>query len=318
MVKISVIVPVYNMEKYLDKCLSALVNQTFSDYEVIVVNDGSKDSSLKIMKEYQKQYPDIIKVFSNKNQGISMTRNFGIDKACGKYITFIDSDDYVESSFLEEMYKKIKKDDADICVCDYFIFNDNGDVKEFKIENFSSSSIKKNPQLLFIINSSPWNKLYKKSLFDNLRFEVIKYEDLLLVLKVLVLSKKITKLNKCLNYYRVRENSETTTHDRKVFDILKILDDLNEFFKEQGIFDECYSEIEYFNIYRTTMYILQQKYQKNKMDRLEFINMAYSHLDNNFPDWRKNIYYRKRRNILKRVVESRKFFSKLYVSVFSR
>ena len=171
---------------------------------------------------------------------------------------------------------------------------------------------------MFIINSSPWNKLYKKSLFDNLRFEVIKYEDLLLVLKALVLSKRITKLNKCLNYYRVRENSETTTHDRKVFDILKILEDLNQFFKEQELFDNCYSEIEYFNIYRTTMYILQQKYQKNKINKHEFINKAYSHLDNNFPNWRKNVYYKKRRNILKRVVESRKFFSKLYVSIFSR
>ena len=318
MVKVSVVVPVYNMEKYLDECLSSLVNQTFKDYEIIVINDGSKDSSLEIMNDYKKNYSKLIKVFSNENQGISKTRNFGIEKSNGEYITFIDSDDYVGKTFLEDMYNKIITTKSDICICDYYTVNESNEVKEYKLSNFDDSSIKNNPQLLFIINSSPWNKLYKKSLFKDLKFEVIKYEDLLLIPKLLVYSKKITKLNKCLNYYRIRENSETTTHDRKVFDILKILGDLNNFFKDKDLFDNCYLEIEYFNIYRVTMYIIQQRYQQDRKIRKEFINSAYKYLDTNFPNWRDNIYYKKRRSFIKRMIESNKVLSKIYVNVFSR
>lgn len=318
MVKVSVIVPVYNMEKYLDECLSSLVNQTFKDYEIIVINDGSNDSSIKIMNDYKRRYSKLIRVFSNENQGISKTRNFGIEKAKGEYITFIDSDDYVEKTFLKDMYNKITTTKSDICVCDYYTVNENDEVKEYKLSSFEDSTIKNNPQLLFIINSSPWNKLYKKSLFKDLKFEVIKYEDLLLIPKLLVCSKKITKLNKCLNYYRIRENSETTTHDKKVFDILKILGNLNNFFKDKELFDNCYLEIEYFNIYRVTMYIIQQRYQQDREIRKEFINNAYKHLDTNFPNWRNNVYYKKRRSFIKRMIESNEVLSKIYVNVFSR
>ena len=100
MVKVSVIVPVYNMEKYLGECLSSLARQTFNDYEVIVINDGSTDSSEEIIAYYKKEYPKIFKSYSFKNQGISKTRNIGIEKANGEYLTFIDSDDYVEKTFL--------------------------------------------------------------------------------------------------------------------------------------------------------------------------------------------------------------------------
>lgn len=318
MIKVSVIVPVYNMEKYLDICLSSLANQTFKDYEVLVINDGSNDSSEKIINYYKKEYPKIFRTFSFKNQGISKTRNIGIEKARGEYITFIDSDDYIEKTFLEDMYNEIVLSNSDICICDYYTINEQDVINEVKLEDFSISSVKNNPQLLFIINSSPWNKLYKKSLFNYLRFENIKYEDLLLIPKLVLNAKKIIKLNKCLNYYRIRGNSETTTMDERVFDIIKILDNLNGYFKSKKVFDKFYSEIEYFNIYRTTMYILQQKSQKNVYNRDRFIDLAYNYLDDNFPNWRKNKYYKKRRNFLKRMIESNKFLSKTYVKIFSR
>lgn len=318
MVKVSVIVPVYNMEKYLGECLSSLARQTFNDYEVIVINDGSTDSSEEIITYYKKEYPKIFKAYSFKNQGISKTRNIGIEKANGEYLTFIDSDDYVEKTFIEEMYNKISVTDSDICVCDYYTVNEKNDVREVFLDDFSLSSVKDNPQLLFIINSSPWNKLYKKSLFNYLRFETIKYEDLLLIPKLVLNSNKIVKLNKCLNYYRIRGNSETTTMDERVFDIIKILDNLNNYFKSKKVFDKFYSEIEYFNIYRTTMYILQQKNQKNIYNRDRFIDLAYKHLDDNFPNWRKNKYYKERRSFFKRLIERNRFLSKTYVKIFSR
>lgn len=317
MIKISVIVPVYNTEQYLEKCLSSLVNQNFSDYEIIVINDGSWDNCGEIISYYKKEYPKLIKSFSFENQGISKTRNYGLGVARGEYVAFVDSDDYVETTFLSDMYDRITPFDADICVCDYYTVNENEEVKEFKLCDFEESNIKNNPQLLFKINSSPWNKLYKKSLFKYLKFENIKYEDLLLIPKLICNSEKIVKLNKCLNYYRIREKSETTIVDKRVFDILKILEDLNYYFKREKLFDSFYQEIEYFNIYRITMYVIQQRYQKDKKVRNKFINDCFLYLDNNFPNWRKNIYYRDR-NFLKKMIESNKFLAKTYVNFYIR
>lgn len=315
MVKISVIVPVYNVEKYLGACLSSLVRQTFKNYEVIVINDGSLDNCEEIINYYKKKYPKIIKNCSFENQGISKTRNYGIEVAGGEYITFIDSDDYVEVTFLEEMYKAIIDNDSDVCVCDYYIVNAKEDITEFRIEKFLPTSIKENPQLLWKINSGPSNKLYKKELFKHMKFEDIKYEDLLLIPKVLCEAKRIVKLNRCLNYYRIRENSETTVIDKRVFDILKILDNLNCYFKEKKLDEECYQEIEYFNIYRVLMYVIQQRYQRKKEIKNEFIDAAFLYLNSNFPNWKKNIYY-KRRNKLKKLIESNKFLAKVYVNLY--
>lgn len=317
MVKVSVIVPVYNMEKYLGICLSSLVHQTFKDFEIIVINDGSKDRSEDIIKDYQKQYPNLLKYYSFPNQGISKSRNYGLKVAKGKYVTFIDSDDYVDIHFLEKMYERITTSKADICVCDYYTVSEDDEIKEFRIDSFEDGCFKNNPQLLLKINSSPWNKLFKKTLFKDLCFEDIKYEDLLLIPKVICLSTKIVKLDSCLNYYRIRAKSETTIVDEKVFDILKILEKLNDFFRREGILDKYYSEIEYFNIYRVTIYTIQQRYQTDRDVRERFIDAAFNFLDDNFPKWRKNIYYKKK-NILKRIIERNRLFTKIYVNMYRR
>lgn len=313
MIKVSVIVPVYNTEKYLGICLSSLVHQTFKDFEIIVINDGSTDNSQRIIDDYKKEYPKLIKSFSFPNQGISKSRNIGITKAKGKYITFIDSDDYVDITFLEEMYNKITFEKADLCVCDYYTVNEEEEIKKFKIDDFPNSSLKDNPELLLKVNPSPWNKLFKKELFKNLKFENIKYEDLLLVTKILLEAKKIVKLNKYLNFYRIRENSQTTIMDTRVFDILKILEELNAYFKDKKVFTDLYCEIEYFNIRRLMIYVIQQRHQKDKDIRERFISASFNFLDDNFPNWRKNKYYKKR-NILKRMIESHRLMAQIYVN----
>lgn len=314
--KVSVIIPVYNTEKYLSDCLTSLVNQTFKDFEVIVIDDGSSDSSREIINKYVKDYPKIVKFFPLCHQGISKSRNYGIKKAVGKYLTFIDSDDYVHSNFLKDMYEAVTKAKADIVVCDYY--NVRGkEIEAFKLDDFNLSNVKNNPQLLLKINSSPCNKLFKKELFNNLEFEDIKYEDFLLVTKLICSAQKIIKLDKCLNYFRVRENSETTVVDERVFDILKILDKLNNYFKENDIFDNFYGEVEYFNIYRVTMYIIQQRYQKDKNIRNRFIDTGYDFLKNNFTNWKKNSYYQKQ-SIFKRFVKNNPLVAKIYVNVFNR
>ncbi len=116
--KVSVIVPIYNVEKYLRKSLDSLANQTINDYEVILVNDGSTDNSQSIIDEYVEKY-SVFKGFKKENGGMSSARNFGLKYAKGEYIAFVDSDDFVELNFLEKLYDKAKKDKSDVVICDY-------------------------------------------------------------------------------------------------------------------------------------------------------------------------------------------------------
>ena len=122
-IDISIIVPIYNAEKYLNKCLESLTKQTKKELEFILINDGSTDKTEEIIKEYQDKR---IKYFKNKNQGIGKTRNFGISKSSGKYLMFVDSDDYLEKDACEILYKKISKEGADLAICDFYKVYENG------------------------------------------------------------------------------------------------------------------------------------------------------------------------------------------------
>ena len=123
MIKVSVIVPFYNVEKYIEKCLISLVNQTLKEIEIILVNDGSKDKSEKIAKEFEQKYPTKIKYYEKPNGGLGDARNYGIQYAIGEYIAFLDSDDYVEPTMYEEMYKKACNEHSDYVECRYQYLN---------------------------------------------------------------------------------------------------------------------------------------------------------------------------------------------------
>ena len=136
MTKVSVIVPVYNTEKYIDKCLTSLANQTLDDYEVIVVNDGSPDNSQEIIDNFTLKYPKIFKSYIKKNGGLSDARNYGISRANSEYIAFVDSDDYIEREMLEELYNKAISNDYDMVVCDInYVFEDRTKLVSSLIDN---------------------------------------------------------------------------------------------------------------------------------------------------------------------------------------
>ena len=116
-IKVSVIVPIYNTEKFLRKCIESIVNQTLEEIEIILINDGSTDNSHIVCEEYSRKYPKKIRYINNKNIGCSATRNLGISLAKGEYIAFVDSDDYIEQEMYQEMYEKAKKENLDIVVC---------------------------------------------------------------------------------------------------------------------------------------------------------------------------------------------------------
>ena len=218
--KITVIVPVYNVEHYLDKCLDSLVNQTYKNLEIIVINDGSTDNSGIICQEYAQKDNRIVYI-EKENGGQAEARNMGLDRMTGSYVTFVDSDDWVELDYVETLYKKITEYQADIAVGNYYSFNQTegmycfyifGDSYYEKVydnvsifENLYESQDMKKFAFIF-----PWGKLYKASLLDDLRFDNGKLaEDAYLNQKIYLLAERIVYLNKGLYAYCQREGSSS-------------------------------------------------------------------------------------------------------------
>ena len=218
--KITVIVPVYNVEHYLDKCLDSLISQTYKNLEIIVINDGSTDNSGAICQEYARKDNRIIYI-KKENGGQSEARNMGLDRMTGSYVTFVDSDDWVELDYVETLYKKITEYQADIAVGNYYSFNESEGMYYFHIfgdsyyekvydnvsifENLYESQEMKSFALI-----SVWGKLYKADLFKQLRFDIGRLgEDGYLNQKIYLLAEKTIYLNKGLYAYRQREGSSS-------------------------------------------------------------------------------------------------------------
>ena len=151
--KVSIIIPVYNAEKFIEKGIKSILEQTYKNIEIILINDGSADNSLKIIKKYEKKFPDIIKVYNQKNMGVGKTRNKGIEVSNGDYITFIDADDYIDSDFIETLMNKIS--DNDIIVSGY------RQVDEMDKTNFIQRL--KEDEWSKFRQVTMWAKLYRKT-----------------------------------------------------------------------------------------------------------------------------------------------------------
>ena len=313
MAKVSIIVPVYNTSKYLNSCIKSLLQQTLEDIEIILINDGSTDESESIIKKYKDKR---IKYISKKNEGIGKTRNLGIDTATGEYLSFIDSDDYIEPNFCEVMYEKAIKDKCDIVICDYYEDHNYG-LKEIRFPTFKDASLKENSDILNMVNLGPCNKIYKKSLFKNKenRFvENLKYEDAPLVVRLLLNAKKIGKVDECLAHYVIHENSETTTRDERIFDILKITDIMVNDLKKHDYLHNAMINIA---VMVLTDYTIQQRYINDSELRNKFIDMVFQYLDELDLNW-KNCNYLKKFNWLKRKVKSSKILTKVYCSIYNK
>ena len=285
--KVSVIVPVYNVEKYLEKCLDSLVNQTLKDIEIIVVNDGTKDNSQEIIDKYTKKYPKKVKGFIKENGGLSSARNYGLKYAKGEYIAFIDSDDYVELDMFEKMYNKAINNNYDIVVCDTIEVDEKNGNKVYKKSNFNYS----NNDIKNYIIAPPMacTRLYKINIFDEIIFEEgIFYEDLNLIPSLVLKTDSIGFVEEGLYYYLQRSGSimKQKQFNEKLLDIFKVLQ------KNYDLFNYKYpKEVEYLyitHLLRTTSMRFLDYKDSNKY--LERIN---NEIKDKFPDWRKNKYYKK-------------------------
>ena len=224
--KITVIVPVYNVENYLNKCLDSIIKQTYKNLEIIVVNDGSTDNSGTICQEYAQKDERIVYI-EKENGGLSDARNAGLERMTGSYVTFVDSDDWIELDYVETLYTKIIEYQADIAVGNYYSFNESEGMFYFHIlgdsyyeKVYDNVSIFENLYESQEMNSfaliSAWGKLYKARLFDHLRFDIGKLgEDGYLNQKIYLLAEKIVYIHKGIYSYRIRNNSLSRTWTEK-------------------------------------------------------------------------------------------------------
>lgn len=234
--KISVIVPVYNVEKYLIRCLDSILNQTFKDIELILVNDGSKDHSLLICQEYATT-DNRITVIDQKNQGSSVARNKGLEIAKGDYIIHIDSDDWLELNMLELLYNKAVESDADIVACNICQDDGNGNVHS----NLYSYSIEKEEHLHLIsgINVAVWNKLVRHSLYtdNDIKFisGITMCEDLVVTTRLRYHSKKTVIIPEILYHYfdAPRESICNTYKGKYPHSKLQVVDFLDKYLHKE-------------------------------------------------------------------------------------
>lgn len=209
---ISVIVPVYNVERYLRKCIDSIINQSYINLEIILVNDGSTDSSLKICEQYHIK-DSRIKLIDKKNGGLSDARNVGLDIATGQFITFVDSDDFIDLDMIEYLYKLLDQSDADISVCQRKeIKEENGDVRIHLVISPDTIVGNENCMKAFFTNQSidtvAWGKLYKREIFNGIRYPKGKYhEDVFTTYLLIARSNCISIGNQHKYNYLLRNNS---------------------------------------------------------------------------------------------------------------
>ncbi len=281
---ISIIIPVYNVEKYLCDCLDSVVNQTYKNIEIVLVDDGSTDNSGTICDEYAKK-DKRVKVFHIENKGVSDARNFGVIKSLGKYITFIDSDDIVSKRYTELLYSILKSNNADISQCLFKRFSHTKNI----VENIKCSHVEVYNSLYALQNlynkknryfNSTYvcGKLIKRKLVEDFKFPTGKmFEDSFVVYKYFFNSHFIACINQELYYYRISENSRTEKeYTLRFLDGIEVLEEIMLFFKKQQIVNR-YLILNYLSQIRSNyFYILENNIDYN----LTILHIKYDEYKN--------------------------------------
>lgn len=297
MPKISVVIPVYNVEKYLELCLDSCIQQSLLSIEIIVIDDGSTDTSPDIIDRYAAKYDSVIRAFHKPNSGLSDARNFGIDLAVGDYVAFVDSDDWIESTMLEEMYEKAISTDSDVVVCGGIKFYPNDTTKSTVMGirgdlNDFNHSVAEKPQILFASRSYAWNKIYRRHLFSKNRHSFPSgqwYEDSAIIYNVLADANRVACVPKNFYHYLAnRDGAITNSISPRIFDIFKSCDSILYNFKADITASEDYcNEIE--KIIRSHLFARYSALHKgsNRKLYIAYINRVFIYLDTHFTGWRK-------------------------------
>lgn len=283
MPKVSVIVPVYNVEKYLNKCIDSLINQSLKDIEVIIVNDSSPDSCQSIIDTYQNNYPNLIKSFIKENGGQGSARNYGLDYASGEYISFVDSDDWLDLDMLEKMYNLAIKDNSDVVICDMMDYYEDGSKKVFNCTKYDS---------VYKVTPSACNKIFKKEIISNIRFlNGLWYEDFNFTTKILLNNPKISTISNL--YYNCHSRKVSTMNNNnaiKNLDIITIIEDLKDYAYKNDLFNDNLFEYLIFDHILITS-INRVTNQKSK-DKTKVIKELRDYCKKNLKNYRAKDFYK--------------------------
>ena len=271
MVKISVVIPVYNVEEYLEESILCLFNQTFEDFELICVNDGSKDNSLDILKKFAKIDPRVI-IINKENGGCGSARNRGLDEAKGDYIYFFDPDDYIVPNAFEDLYNNITNNKSDFVIFKFALFMEGEPVdysrptfdldEIFKDADFNNFTFTYKDVKRHVLNSSfaPWTKLYRADFlnkYDDFRFDLgVAFDDVPFHVKSMLRAKKISFAPDYYYHYRYANPNSVNNTSSNGIDIMKIIDIVEDFLKKEKYFDELKNEFFCFKINHITIYMI--------------------------------------------------------------
>ena len=293
--KLSIIAAVYNLEKYLPRCLDALVNQTLQEIEIICVDDGSTDSAPQIIDKYAAKYPDKVKAFHKENGGEFTTRNYGLERATGEYVTFVDTDDYVEPTWAEKLYNAAKENNADMAVCGFERIDLNTDkVISKNMTGFGNivKEINNKDDFMLFINPAPWNKIYKLDKVKELRFLNFRgFNDMIFLTSSYTKVNKIAFVPDVLYHYYLRYDSQIhSVNEQDVNNFKKYLLELKELYIKENKYDEMRHILDLMAfIHLGTSVMYRASYDKS-IDIKKMVKETIKYLDDNFGTWRKNPY----------------------------
>lgn len=296
MPKISVLIPAYNAQETIQKTMNSVLNQTFTDFELIIVNDGSKDATEEIVLSNKDER---IRYFKKENGGIANTRNYAISVAQGEYIAFLDADDWMEENALELLVNKANETKAEVVVCDYRYVYEDGMKQDIRSNDFGICNLDTRKTLLLEVMPQPWNKLVKKEVF--MRSELcfpdgLVFEDLCYYSCLMPSINSIAKLNEVLvNYYQLGTSIMASARKIKntIYDFDQVIQRINNYYTNNNLLMRYKSELE--GLFALNARELIDSIFKNKAASVEekekVIKSILNTINQKYPKWYKNNYY---------------------------
>lgn len=291
MPEVSVVVPVYNISAYLPKCIDSVLAQTFADFELILVNDGSTDDSLSIINDYASRDARI-KVIDKKNGGLSDARNTGMAKAEGEYIYFLDGDDFIEKDLLQKCISKLKETDADMVIFDVYQYFSERNAKEIIRNVYDQNEVytlSEHPEMITKILNAAWNKMYRLSLFTDSHITYpwgCYYEDLGTTYRLLLRCSKIAFINEPLyDYLADRPGNITQQFNFSVYHVLDMVKITLDDYKSAGVYEKYYEELKYLGCVNILECLKKTRNVTDLKMTDKFIDVCFWFIYQNWPEF---------------------------------
>lgn len=297
MPEVSIVVPVYNVQDYLPKCIDSILAQTYKDFELILVNDGSTDDKSAFICQAYAETDVRIRVINKENGGLSDARNAGMAVAKGKYIQFIDSDDFVEQDLIEKCVNKLHETDADMVIFDFYQYHMKDGTKEIIGNAYDENgiySLKENPEMITKIKNAAWNKMYRLSLFrdNNITYPWgCYYEDLGTTYRLLLRARKVAFLDEPLYDYLVdRPGNITSAFNMKAYHVLDMVKITMDDYKKLGVYDTYYEELKFLGGVNILECLKKTRDCEDEKLVSKYIQVCFWFIHNNWPEFPKCKY----------------------------